>query len=140
VKIYHSVGSHFFGVIGSHLITDGDPQDPSEFDQQIDWAVERARTLGHEEALRMTYAHLLSKPDYDIDRFFVLGLWEDDTVLRQLLEHFYRRGWPDAPWPLKWEDYADVELVGAPGPTWAPRTHRWGPDAPPSVAEREKKR
>ena len=140
MKVYKTLGSYYFRTIGNHLIHEGDPRDLSEFDQLIDSLVADARLLGHEEALRMTYAHLLSKPDYDIDRFFVLGLWEDDTVLRQLLEHFYRRGWPDAPWPLKWEDYAHVELVGAPGPTWAPRTHRWGPDAPPSVAEREKKR
>lgn len=138
MRIYRSLGSESFGLIGMHLVEAGDPQSLSELDQLIDQAAKRARRFGHDEALRMLYAHLLSKPDYDIDEFFVLGMWEDDTVLREVLEYFYRRAWPDAPWPLKWEDYAHVEIVGSPGPTWAPRTHRWGPDAPPSVAERER--
>lgn len=135
MKIYGEVPAYFFGDINDHLSTDGDVRELSELDEIIDAMIKDAQWCGHAEALRQAYAHLLSKPDFDLDSFFHIGIWRDDEKLRQILEYTYRRAWPDADWPLKWEDYQHVELIRSPGPTWAAPSNRWGPDAPPSRKE-----
>ncbi len=89
------------------------------------------------EPLRRAFAHLLTRKNYDLSKFFVGGAWWDtDEEIRTFLEYTYRRGWPDAAWPIPGDEYDDVELVKAPGPTYWVGVNRWGPDAPPSPIER----
>ncbi len=98
-----------------------------------------ARSTETVEPGRRAFAHLLSRENYDLSKFFVGGTWWDtDEEIRTFLEYTYRYAWPEATWPIPAADYDDVELVKAPGPTWSLRANRWGPDAPPTPLERRR--
>ncbi len=139
MKIYSALPCSYLTGVGMDLQEGLDLPEGAELQETVRQAMVSARFREQEEPLRLALAHLLCKPDFNLDSFFLFGLWEqDDTELREFLSKIYRLAWPDAEWPPQWEDYSHVEIVGAPGPTWSSYLNRWGPDAPPSPAERKR--
>jgi len=140
MKIFDALACDYLALVGADLQEGQDLPEGPELEKTAQQIVLSARAKEQEEPLRLSFAHLLCKPDFNLDSFFLFGLWEeDDTELRDFLSQIYRLAWPDAEWPPQWKDYAHIEFVRTPGPTWSSYINRWGPDAPPSVAERKAK-
>ncbi len=140
MKIYSAVPKDLLWYVLSEVDEHGVTTEQVEkLDPWIDQMMVSAVSSEKEDALRRSFAHLLSRKNYDLSKFFVGGTWWDsDEEIRTFLEYTYRYAWPDETWPIPAQEYYDVEFLLAPGPTWNIHANRWGPDAPPTPLERRR--
>lgn len=138
MKIYTAVPRNLLSIVLNEVDEHGVTTEQVHLlEPWIDNMMISVRSSETSEPVRRAFAHLLSRKDYDLSKFFIGGAWWDtDEEIRTFLEYTYRRGWPNAAWPIPGDEYDDVEFVKTPGPTYSVGVNRWGPDAPPSPIER----
>ena len=138
MKIYTAVPRNLLSIVLNEVDEHGVTRSEVQLlDPWIDNMMISVHSSETYEPVRRAFAHLLTRKNYDLSKFFIGGTWWDtDEEIRTFLEYTYRRGWPEAAWPIPADEYDDVEFVKAPGPTYCVGVNRWGPDAPPSPIER----